>query len=141
MLNVSPYEEDCVRISERFFRLGLHGSPAKVIANLMECALREQHIIVLGSSARVVSAAVLCIPALLQPLQWLECHVTLPVVPDSYITILESPVPYLAGCFSLSHTPFQKDSLPEDIVVWEPETGMLHVPKEFTPSMPGRTRL
>ncbi|DAZ96274.1 TPA: hypothetical protein N0F65_008307 [Lagenidium giganteum] len=71
--------------------------PPKLLVTLYHHVLLEHRVLVVGTDAYLVAAILETLKALIFPLSWL--HVFIPAIPDSLdlSTLLDAPVPFLAG--------------------------------------------
>lgn len=75
--------------------------PDKVV-EIMAYLLLEKQVVIMGDSPAKVSAVCTALLLLLAPFQWQSTYI--PVLPSGLLDFLHSPVPFLAGCHSLSET-------------------------------------
>ncbi|GLD92693.1 hypothetical protein PINS_up001272 [Pythium insidiosum] len=97
----------------------------KVLCTLFHHVLLEHRVLIVGSDSVLVTAIVETLKSLLFPLTWL--HVVVPNVPDALdlSTLLEAPVPFLAGAHAAQ---LERVVVPPSVVRYDVAEGRLLAP-------------
>jgi hypothetical protein len=115
-----PFEGDAELMLYAFMMID-----AKVLQQLYHHVLLEHRVLIVGNDSVLVTAVVETLKGLIFPLTWL--HVVIPNIPDSLdlSTLLDAPVPFLAG----AHTgQLQHVAIPSNVVKYDLSESRLVVP-------------
>ena len=110
-----------------------------MLADMLECGLRETKLIVVDENLALVSAAVLSLLPLLRPLSW--ASIILPILPSKMHDFLDAPVPVICGVPDLPERLSTRQHLDSNTAVWLASSNKLWLPVHFKSLLPGRSRL
>ncbi|TMW66192.1 hypothetical protein Poli38472_003957 [Pythium oligandrum] len=131
-----PFTEFAFETDPELLLYTLMTVDAKTLVQLYHHVLLEHRVLIVGTDNVLVLAIVETLKSLIFPFTWL--HVVIPNIPDSLdlSTLLEAPVPFLAGAHAVQ---LAQVTTPSNVVKYDATDGRLVVPGAVESTAMGMT--